>query len=129
MAQLFLAERTATLGGRRLVVLKSIHQQHVDDPPSRELFAHEPRIPMMLPHANIVQVYDCRSFGDSFILEMEYVDGVDVAKLLRHTRPVGFDLACTIVSDLLRALDYAHQRKSVDGEPLRIVHRDVSPGN
>src|SRR5262249_34630846 len=71
MAELFLAERAGVEGARRRVVLKRTLPAYAADPDFRELFAHEARIAMQLNHANVVQVYDFRESGDTYLLEME----------------------------------------------------------
>jgi serine/threonine protein kinase len=129
MAELFLAERSGAHGARRRVVLKRILPAFARDPDFRELFVHEARIAMQLTHANIVQVYDFDESGDSYVLEMEYVEGCDLRALLRKYGPLPLGAALRVSVEILRGLDYAHRRTGADGVPLQIVHRDVSPGN
>jgi serine/threonine-protein kinase len=129
MAELFLAERAGAEGARRRVVLKRILPAFARDPDFRELFAHEARIVMQLSHANIVQVYDFEDIGDTYVLEMEYVEGCDLKTLLRERGSLPLAAALRVAVEILRGLDYAHRRSGADGMPLEIVHRDVSPGN
>ena len=129
MAELFLAERAGAEGARRRVVLKRILPAFARDPDFRDLFAHEARIAMQLSHANIVQVYDFEDIGDTYVLEMEYVEGCDLKTLLRERGTLPLAAALRVAVELLRGLDYAHRRSGADGMPLEIVHRDVSPGN
>jgi serine/threonine-protein kinase len=129
MAELFLAERAAAEGARRRVVLKRILPAFARDPDFRELFVHEARIAMQLSHVNVVQVYDFGEAEDTYVLEMEYVEGCDLRALLRARKALPLGAALRVTIEILRGLDYAHRRASADGMPLAIVHRDVSPGN
>ncbi|HJZ88554.1 MAG TPA: serine/threonine-protein kinase [Polyangia bacterium] len=129
MAELFLAERAGAQGARRRVVLKRILPAFARDPEFREMFVHEARIAMQLTHANIVQVYDFGEAGDTYVLEMEYIEGCDLRALLRDHGPLPLSAGLRIATEILRGLDYAHRRVGADGMPLQIVHRDVSPGN
>lgn len=90
-----------------------------------ERFVTEARHSMRLVHANIVPVFDFGRVGDDYFLAMEWVDGVDLARLLEHEEgPLPAELAAHVCAEVARALDYAH---TLDREP--IVHRDVKPAN
>jgi serine/threonine protein kinase len=128
MAELFLVERTTAEGARRRVVIKRILPAFARDPHFRQLFVHEARVALQLTHANIVQVYDFRESNDTYLLEMEYVEGCDLRRLLSDG-PLSLSTALYVGAELARGLDYAHRRRGEDGIPLEIVHRDVAPGN
>src|SRR5690606_17874568 len=84
-------------------------------------------------HPNIVQVYAFDQVRDEFLLAMEFVDGVDLGRLVsavhRRRDRVPHGLAAFIVMEAAKGLAYAHNRKDEGGEPMEIVHRDVSPQN
>src|SRR5262245_9507626 len=125
MAELFLAERDTAEGTRRQVVLKRILPGYARDPQFRRRFVHEARLALQLTHINIVQVHDFRETDDTFVLEMEYVDGCDLRRLL-GVAPLPLGEALHVAAELLRGLDYAHRRIGSEGMPLEIVHRDVA---
>src|SRR5207248_154535 len=79
------------------------------------------------------QVYDIGSAEGQYYLAMEYLQGADVAKIVRTLRQQGARLpleqALLIVSSICAGLHYAHERRDAQGRWLRIVHRDVSPHN
>lgn len=134
MAQLFLAWQHGAGGVKRRVVVKRIHRHLVGEPEFVEMFLNEARIAAALSHPNIVHIYDVveTSDGDT-VLVMEYVNGVSVHALLRAARqkgirlPLGF--AVHIAIAVAEALEYAYGAVGLDGQFLRIVHRDISPSN
>jgi serine/threonine protein kinase len=133
MAEIFLARARTDLGGQRLVVVKQILPALAALPQFAEMLIHEAKLAARLDHANVAQVYDLGRADDRLFIAMEYVEGFDLNDLLRRcTRekvPVPIELALSILTDTLRGLDYAHRRTGEDGQPLGIVHRDVSPSN
>ncbi len=97
------------------------------------MFEDEARLGMLLNHPNIVRVYDARDISGTFIMIMELVEGDSLKGLLEqaHARgacmPVG--AALYIAREIAVALDYVHTARDAEGNPLSIVHRDVSPHN
>ncbi len=98
-----------------------------------EAFANEADLARWLDHPNIVKVHEVGKDGDSYFLVMELVDGRDVGQIIKRCRekkiPWPIDFACYLTHTLLVALDYAHHAKGPSGNPLNIVHCDVSPSN
>jgi len=96
-------------------------------------FIEEAKLAVELSHANIVQVFDFGRFGGSLYIAMEYVDGTDLATLLRAAerkqREVPLGTGLYIAIEISKALDYAHRKTDAEGVPRGIVHRDVSPSN
>jgi len=133
MAEIFLARTTTELGGSRLVVVKQILPHLADVPGFADLLVAEAKLAARLNHANIVQILDLGRQGDVLYIAMQYVEGFDLNELLRRCArtktPVPVEYALLIVIEMLRALDYAHRRMTDDGQPLGIVHRDISPSN
>ncbi len=97
------------------------------------MFIDEARICAGLQHPNIVEVVDFGESQGELFMAMEYVDGVSLARLLRHVAgkrsSFPIPLAVLIARDVLRGLSHAHQAADEHGRPLGLVHRDVSPGN
>jgi serine/threonine-protein kinase len=133
MAEIFLARARTDLGGQRLVIVKQILPALAAHPEFAEMLVHEAKLAAQLDHANVVQVTDLGRADGQLYIAMEYVEGFDLNDLLRRCTkekvPLPLEFALAIISDTLRALDYAHRRMSEDGAPLGIVHRDVSPSN
>jgi serine/threonine protein kinase len=133
MAELFKAQLTAQHGFEKLVVIKKILPHLAQDSSFVEMFIDEARITAQLDHRNIVQVFELGTDADTPYIAMQYVDGIDVLALLRECARAQIrlpaDLAALIARDVLDALDYAHQAVGSNGQPLGIVHRDISPGN
>jgi serine/threonine protein kinase len=133
MAEVFVAYRAGPHGFAKKVALKRILPELAQDPRFVAMFCDEARISAPLCHPNIVQVIDFgESLGELF-MAMEYVEGVSLAKLLRYVsgRRERFPLgaALFIAHEVLSGLAFAHEACDENGNPLSIVHRDVSPGN
>jgi serine/threonine-protein kinase len=115
-----------------MVVLKRIFNTFYSDPQFRHMLVDEAHIAMSLNHSNIVQVLDLGEAEGRHFLALELVDGWTLDEVLKRAKaanvPVPPALALYVTAEVCRALAYAHS-KSRDGEPLGIVHRDVSPHN
>jgi serine/threonine protein kinase len=133
MAEVFEAEMTGPGGFAKQVCLKRIRPEFMSDAHFIKMFQAEARIAAMLHHSNIVSVFDFDMHDGRMFLTMEYVEGCDLKKLLadfnrrRFRPPLGFSVY--IMAGLLAALDHAHTRRSSDGGPQPVIHRDVSPHN
>jgi serine/threonine-protein kinase len=97
------------------------------------MFAAEARILGMLHHPNVVQAYDVGECDGTLFLVLEYVDGPSLGRLMRAlrtaNRPLPVAFAAHVALEICRALDYVHRLRDSDGEPLNVVHRDVTPSN
>ena len=133
MADIYLARVSAGLGAARRVVVKQILPQLCSDERFATMLIEEAKLVCQLRHANVVQVLDLGREGERLYIAMEYVEGFDLNQLLRRLskRRIGLpkEFAFFIVREALAALDYAHRAVGADGEPLGLVHRDVSPSN
>jgi eukaryotic-like serine/threonine-protein kinase len=133
MAEIYLAQQKMQLAGARLCVVKQILPGLAGDPKFSEMLVHEAKLAARLSHANVVQMLDLGREDERLFIAMEYVEGFDLNGLLgqcsRTKVPLPFEVAVHVVREALRGLDYAHRRKGDHGEPLGIVHRDVSPSN
>jgi serine/threonine-protein kinase len=133
MAEIFLARQAGPAGFEKLVVVKKILDNYVEDPEFVAMFLDEARIAALLNHPNIVQVFDLGEDKGSYYIAMEYLAGESLATVARSAqqflKPVSLAMAARLISQAAEALDYAHRRNDSTGKPLGIVHRDVSPQN
>lgn len=133
MAMLYLARRRGVGGFSRLVTIKLVHQHLIEDENVIKLFLHEARISAHVAHPNVVHVEEVGEYAGSYFIAMEYVHGVSLSQLLmrvmeqrKRLRPT---LCVWLAAQIAEALHAAHQTKADNGDPLDIVHRDVSPQN
>lgn len=133
MAEIFLAKTFTGLGTERLTAIKRILPHYSDDENFGEMLIEEAKLCAQLSHANIVQTYDLGKSDSQFYIAMEYVEGFDLNRLLgmiaRARLMLPFQFAIYIIIETLRGLDYAHRMTDDSGNPLGIIHRDVSPTN
>ncbi|MFO8072656.1 MAG: protein kinase [Polyangia bacterium] len=133
MAEIFLSKTFTSLGTERLCVIKRILSQLSADDGFCSMLIQEAKLASRLSHRNVVQTYDLGRIEDQYYISMEYVEGVDLNRLLgllaraRIALPLQF--ALYIIVETLRGLDYAHRLTDADGKPLDIIHCDVSPTN
>lgn len=133
MAEVYVAHRRGPRGFMKKVAVKRILPQHARDPRFVEMFCDEARICAALAHPNIVQVMDFGEYDGQLFMAMEYVDGGSLAGLLRELaerrQHFPLEMALHVAHQVLNGLAFAHMARDENGWPLRIVHRDVSPGN
>lgn len=132
MAEVFRARARGIAGFEKILVIKKLAERLASNREFTELFIDEARIAVQLQHPNIVQVFELDRVGDEYYMAMEYVQGLDLARLLLRGRVLGpfpVPLALFIGAEVLKALQFAHGRKDEGGRPLYIVHCDVSPQN
>jgi serine/threonine protein kinase len=132
MAEVWRARAYGMAGFEKILVIKKVLDNLAKDDEFVRLFIDEARIGVQLHHVNIVQVFDLGQVEGTYYMAMEYVHGLDLARLLnrsRHLGPFPIPLALFIISEVLKALQFAHTRTDDGGEPLRIVHCDISPQN
>lgn len=125
MAEVFLAKAYGAHGFEKTIAIKRILPELASDPEFAARFIAEAKVAVKLSHANVVQVFDFGRIGESLFIAMEYVDGLDLAALLRKFKDEGRQIpmpaALHIAIEIMRSLDFAHQHN--------VVHRDVSPSN
>src|SRR5688500_4127745 len=133
MANVFLAVAQGTGGVSKLVVLKALRPELASEPDALAMFLDEARLAAQLNHGNVVQTYEVGQNDDRHVIVMEYLEGQSLAKLVRCAESAGqrFPLALhlRVITHVLEGLHYAHEFKGYDGQPLHLVHRDVSPQN
>jgi serine/threonine-protein kinase len=132
-AEIFLAKQHGAQGFEKTVVLKRIFTTFYADPQFRHMLVDEAHVAMTLNHSNIVQVLDLGESEGRYFLALELVDGWTLDRVLRRSKAAGVPappaLSLYITAEVCRALAYAHNKKRSDGQPLGIVHRDISPHN
>jgi len=132
MAEVWTARR---LGGaeQSLVALKRILPSFTDEADYLAMFRDEARLVQQLAHPCIVATYEVGQVDDHPYIALEHVRGQNVAALIRRAReqaePVPTAMALRIAIDVCSALEHAHSLTDASGNPLDIVHRDVSPTN
>jgi serine/threonine protein kinase len=133
MAELLLARRVGIEGFQKVVVLKRILPMFAGNPDFVEMFLHEARLAATLEHPNIVQVFDIGKSDDDYYFAMAYLHGRDLLailrELIRRSERLPMPHAIAIACGIAAGLHHAHEQVGFDGQPLGIVHRDVSPAN
>src|SRR3954464_11505295 len=133
MAEVFLARTVVAQGLNKTLVIKKIHTAYARSRQFVTMFVDEAKIALGLNHPNIIQVFDFGCIGDTYFLAIEYVEGLDLLKLLQEAAKarlrLPYGLSAYIVQQLAKGLDYAHRKTDEFGQPLQIVHRDISPQN
>ncbi|MBA3820746.1 MAG: serine/threonine protein kinase, partial [Deltaproteobacteria bacterium] len=120
-------------GFERIVALKRLLPHLAEDASFIKSFVREAKLASFLNHVNIVQIFELGRVGAEYFISMEYIDGRDIRRLLRHARkvtgPPPIHVTVGMLLQLCDALDYAHAKTDEQGQPLGLVHRDVSPSN
>ncbi len=133
MADIYLAGRLKRDRQPHLVAIKELIPRLAVRPRFVDMFAAEAELVARLDHPNITRVEQLGRWGGVPHIVMDYVAGIDLSTLLRQccTRDLALpiELRLTILREVLKGLDHAHRARDDDGEPLGIVHRDVSPSN
>ncbi len=133
MGSVFLARLFAPGGFRRIVAIKRLHPHLSEDADFVSAFLDEARLASRIHHPNVVAPLDVVSQGGEVFLVLEYVHGVSLTKLQRLVTKLGESIpphiAVSLVVDVLNGLHAAHEAKDDEGEPLGLIHRDVSPQN
>ena len=133
MATVHMARLVGAEGFSRIVAVKRLHAQFTEDADFVTMFLDEARIASKVHHPNVVPVLDVLVVDGEVILVQEYVHGVPLDRLMKaaQQRTVDFPIpiAAAIAAGVLGGLHAAHQTRDEAGEPLGIVHRDVSPQN
>ncbi|MFZ5896233.1 MAG: protein kinase domain-containing protein [Myxococcota bacterium] len=132
MATVHIARLIGREGFSRVVAAKRMHRHFLQDPEFKRMFLEEALLAARVRHPNVVPIVDVLSHESELIIVMEYVHGESLLALMRlaHARG-GFPLpvAAAMIVGALQGLHAAHEAKNERGEPLGIVHRDVSPHN
>jgi len=130
MATVHLGRFFGPAGFARTIAIKRLHPHLLGAPGFASMLAEEARLAARIRHPNVVATLDVSSSESELLLVMDYVDGASLSRLFTLSRRrVPRVVAIAIVGEMLHGLHAAHEAVSETGEPLEIVHRDVSPQN
>ena len=118
MGQVFKAKHSQL---DKIVALKVIRKEHLEKPDAVHRFKREIRAVSKLSHPNIVLALDAHTEGDSHFIVMEYVDGIDLSKLVKEGGPLPIAVAIKYMKQAALALQHACEQG--------LVHRDIKPAN
>ena len=133
-AEIYLARTHGTSGFEKYVVVKCLHDHLADDPDFVKMFLDEARIGAMFDHSNVVQTFELGEYENRYYMVMEFLAGLSLAMVVRRAAerlPGGLmpvPLVLNIAAQSCAGLHYAHER-TVNGKPMNLVHRDISPQN
>jgi len=127
MASVYLGRMSGSAGFSRLVAIKRLHPEVAAERDFVAMLVDEARVVSQIRHVNVIDTLDLVVSEGAFSLVLEYIDG-DALSVLAETR-IPRTIALAIVHGMLKGLDAAHEARGIDGSPLGIVHRDVSPQN
>jgi serine/threonine protein kinase len=132
MGEIFLAKH-GLAGFEKLAVIKKVLPHLSADASFIARFVDEAQVAIKLSHVNVAQVFEVGRVGSEYFLALEFVDGRDLRRImarLGHNRErLPVDLALFIAREMANGLAYAHRRTTSDGQPLNLVHCDISPPN
>lgn len=133
MATVYFGRLLGPVGFSRTVAIKCLHPQFAKDPAFVSMFLDEARLAARIQHPNVVSTLDVVQTDGELFLVMEYVQGESLSRLIRRVQKmqgrIPPKVALSIASGALYGLHAAHEARSERGEPLGIVHRDISPQN
>jgi serine/threonine-protein kinase len=133
MARVYLGRMASEVGISKVVAIKRMHTQFAGDVEFREMFLSEASLAARVTHPNVVSILDVVSSGRDILMVMEYVRGAALSMLVRAAKvsqqKIPIPVAVAVLIDVLRGLHAAHEANDEMGQPLGIIHRDVSPHN
>jgi serine/threonine-protein kinase len=133
MAEVWMARQEGPAGFAKQLVVKKILPHLAVDRDFVQMFLNEARLAAQLNHPNVVQIFELGEEGGSYYLVMEYIHGRNlrsVQKRCRDTdREIPFGHIARILIGACEGLHYAHELRDGAGNPLDLVHRDMSPDN
>lgn len=134
MAEVYVARSQGISGFEKKVAIKKILPQFSLNERFIDMLVDEAKITVSLTHPNIAQIYELGLEGDTYYIVMEFVDGRPLNRLMQRLdqeggRNVPVVHAAHIMAEVAKGLHHAHTQKDARGEPLGIIHRDISPQN
>jgi eukaryotic-like serine/threonine-protein kinase len=133
MAEIFRAKVAGAEGFEKELVVKRILPARSQDQGFIKMLVNEAKLTVQLTHNNVTQIYECGSIDGTYFISMELVNGVSLKDMMvsfaRAGTAITPEQAIFMVLQLLQGLEYAHKRTDGQGNPLRIIHCDVSPDN
>jgi serine/threonine-protein kinase len=134
MGTVHVARHLGAAGFERLVVVKRVHPHLLGNREFSDMFRDEARVAALIRHPNVVSVSDVVELEGELFLVMEYCESHALSTMLKSARtllqqPLPIAITLRIFADMLAGLNAAHEAKDMMGQPLHVVHRDVSPQN
>lgn len=132
MGQVWVARLKGARGFQKLVAIKTLLPELLDDPRIEQMLLEEARIASLIQHSNVVQTTELGEHRGYLYLVMEWIDGESLAFVLKRAEERGaipLPLGVNLVAQACRGLHAAHELTSDLGVHLGVVHRDVSPHN
>ncbi len=133
MAEIYRARVVGAAGFEKELVVKRILPNRAQDQGFISMLVNEAKLTVQLTHNNITQIYECGVIEGNAFIAMELVNGVSMKEVMHAFSRAGATIspeqAIFMVLQLLQGLDYAHKKTDAQGNPLQIVHCDVSPDN
>ena len=133
MAEIFLARQEGPEGFEKMICIKRIRPHLSSQPNFVNMFLNEAKLAARLNHPNIAQIYDLGRINDSYFIAMEYISGRDMSRIVPKAQANGIPFpmvyALKVAANVCDGLNYAHTKTDAYGNPLHIVHRDVTPEN
>lgn len=133
MAEVYVAKTKGIGGFEKLVAIKVIHPRFSEDEHFIQMLVEEAKISVQLSHVNIAQTFDLGCIDDTYYIAMEFIEGADTYRVgkraLDKVEKLPIDICCYVGAEICHGLGYAHRKRDTDGNPLGIVHRDISPQN
>lgn len=131
-ANISIAIAEGIAGFNKLVVLKTIREELIANSAAKKMFLDEARLSARMNHPNVVQVYEVFLRQEVPVIVMEFLDGQPLSSILAQaydSKSLTLEVAISILSKALAGLHYAHTLTDFTGQPLGLIHRDVSPHN
>ncbi|MFO0613865.1 MAG: serine/threonine-protein kinase [Polyangiaceae bacterium] len=133
MAEVFVAESAGIEGFKKRVAIKRVLPTLSNKKRFISMFLDEARLSAHLSHSNCVQTFDIGVGDNAYFIVMEYVDGADLKAVIdylrNNNRQFPVEIAVLLTVRICEGLTYAHELTGTQGEPMQIVHRDMSPPN
>ena len=134
MAEIFLGCSGKIESAYKFVVIKRILLAHSHNKEFNKMFQNEGKIAVNLNHSNVCSIYEFGVEKDQYFICMEYISGRNLRQLTKklksQKRKLDVPICAHIIKYVCNGLDYAHNcTDSTTGQPLNIIHRDISPQN
>ena len=128
MGSVYVCRRTGAAGFRRLFALKVVRQGSGQEAAAEKSFLREIRVGVLLDHPNTQSLVDVGMYKNQPFLVLQYIEGTSLEEI-SFGRRVPPDVLLTILIDVLRGLQRAHEISDEQGRWLGLVHGDVSAPN
>src|SRR3954469_9123453 len=132
MAEVQLAIQRGPAGFEKLVVVKLVHENLVAQKGFVDMLLEEAKVAALVKHPNVVDIYDLGEADGRYFIAMEYLEGEPLLAVLRAGRDgQRLDAMSTarLIADTAEGLDAAHELRPMAGDPIELVHHDISLGN